>query len=399
MRLAKWLVLALALAGAAWLAAMALARRPVQVEAATVKRGLFVQSVLNEGKTRLRNRYVVTAPLAGILARTDLKVGDSVDPSTVVAVISPNFAALDDPRTKRILGERLGAAEASRQRAKAATEAARARLEQARLDFDRTATLAAKGIAPQSRKERDELAKNLAARQLEAAEFEAHMAEHEVDLAHAALEAGGRGEQAANTIEIRSPISGVVLKVAQESEGTVAIGAPLLELGDPSQLEIVADVLTYDAVRIAPGASATIERWGGPNPLTARVARVEPQAFTKVSALGIDEQRVNVVMDFSSPYPEWKRLGDAFRIEARIEIAKIPDALIVPIGGLFRSGADWSAFVIENGRARLRRVAISRFNETEGAATSGLAAGDQVIVFPPPALRDGALVSAREPSQ
>jgi HlyD family secretion protein len=397
MRLVKWLVIALVLCGVALLIAIVFAPLPIPVEAATVKRGLFVQTVLSEGKTHLRDRYVVTAPLAGILARTNLRAGDTVDPSTVLAVISPSFAPLDDPRTRRLLTERLGAAEAGRRRADASVAAARARLDQARLDLERTLTLTAKGIAPISRKERDELAKTLAERQLQVAEFDAHTAEHELDLARAALEAAGKGERTAGRIEIRSPISGVVLKVAQESEGPIALGAPIMELGDPSQLEIIADVLTNEAVQISPGASATIERWGGPASLEARVTKIEPEAFTKVSALGIDEQRVNVVMDITAPYGEWKRLGDAFRVEARIEIARIPNAVIVPVAALFRTGSEWSVFVVENGRARLRRVTISRRNETEAAATSGLAPGERVIDFPPPALRDGARVSAREP--
>jgi HlyD family secretion protein len=394
MRFAKWLVLALVLAGVVWLTFWTLARRPVVVEVATVRRGLFVESVLNEGKTRLLDRYVVTAPLAGMLARPSLRAGDAIDASTVIAVISPNFAALDDPRTKHILTERLGVAEASRQRADAAAQAARARFTQAQVDLDRSQTLLAKGVAPLSRKERDELAQTLAKRQLEAAEFEAHLATHEEDLARAALETAGKSAQDSSRIEIRSPIAGVVLKIAQESEGPVSIGSPLLEIGDARELEVVADVLTQDAVQIAPGASAAIERWGGADALAARVRRIEPQAFTKVSALGIDEQRVNVVLDIVSPYPEWKRLGDAFRVEVRIEIARLADAVVVPIGALFRSGDTWGVFAIENGRARLRRVAISRRNETEAAVTSGLTAGERVVVFPPPVLQDGAPVSA-----
>ncbi|WP_298423096.1 HlyD family efflux transporter periplasmic adaptor subunit [Rhodoblastus sp.] len=389
MRRLKWAVLVLF--GAAAVAALALifSRTPTRVDAATVKRGVFVQTVLNEGKTRVRDRYSVTAPIAGILARTGLEVGDPVDPSTVIAVIAPGLAPLEDPRARQVLEERLGAAEAGRSRAAALLESARARMTQARTDLERTSALAAKGVVTATRKERDELVNTLAERELASAEFGAHMAEHEEALARAALDVAGRKETEARRIEIRSPIEGVVLKIAQESEGPVAIGSPIMEIGDPRGLEIVADVLTTDAVQIEPGANAVIERWGGPRPLSARVARIDPEAFTKVSALGVDEQRVYVVMDVTSPREEWRRLGDAFRIEARIEIARIPDAVIVPVGALFKQKAEWSVFVIENNRARIRAVTLSRRGDTNAAVTAGIVPGEHVVVFPPPALRDG----------
>ncbi len=396
MRRLKWAVLVLF--GAAAVAALALifSRTPTRVDAATVKRGVFVQTVLNEGKTRVRDRYSVTAPIAGILARTGLEVGDPVDPSTVIAVIAPGLAPLEDPRARQVLEERLGAAEAGRSRAAALLESARARMTQARTDLERTSALAAKGVVTATRKERDELVNTLAERELASAEFGAHMAEHEEALARAALDVAGRKETEARRIEIRSPIEGVVLKIAQESEGPVAIGSPIMEIGDPRGLEIVADVLTTDAVQIEPGANAVIERWGGPRPLSARVARIDPEAFTKVSALGVDEQRVYVVMDVTSPREEWRRLGDAFRIEARIEIARIPDAVIVPVGALFKQKAEWSVFVIENNRARIRAVTLSRRGDTNAAVTAGIVPGEHVVVFPPPALRDGDKVISGE---
>ncbi len=399
MRRFKWAVLVLF--GAAGVAALSLifSRTPTRVDAATVKRGVFVQTVLNEGKTRVRDRYSVTAPIAGILARTSLVVGDPVDPSTVIAVIAPGLTPLEDPRARQELEERLGAAEAGRSRAMAALESARARQAQARTDLERTSGLAAKGVVTATRRERDELLNTLAERELASAEFGAHMAEHEEALARAALNVASGKETDARRIEIRSPIEGVVLKIAQESEGPVAIGSPIMEIGDPERLEIVADVLTTDAVQIQPGANAIIERWGGPRPLSARVARVEPEAFTKVSALGVDEQRVNVVLDITSPRPEWQRLGDAFRIEARIEIARIPDAVIVPVGALFKQGTEWSTFVIENNRARIRAVTIGLRGEADAAVTAGVVPGERVVVFPPPALRDGDRVVAGDRGQ
>jgi HlyD family secretion protein len=396
MRRLKWAVLIVAGAAATASLSLIFSPSPIRVDAATVKRGVFVQSVLNEGKTRVHDRYSVTAPIAGILARTSLRVGDPVDPSTVIAVIAPGVAPLQDPRTRRILEERLGAAEAGRSGAVAALESARARMIQARADLERTSALAAKGVVTATRRERDELANTLAERELASAEFGAHMAEHDEALARAALNLADGKQTDVHRIEMRSPIEGVVLKIAQESEGPVAIGSPIMELGDPGDLEIVADVLTTDAVQIQPGAQAVIERWGGPRPLSARVARVEPEAFTKVSALGIDEQRVNVVLDITSPRPEWRRLGDAFRVEARIETARIPDAVIIPVGALFKQGAEWSVFVIDDNRARMRAVTIGRRGEADAAVTAGVAPGERVVVFPPPALRDGDRVAVRD---
>jgi len=384
------LAAALGVAGAGWLA---LRPQATPVEMAGVRRGPFVQSVLNEGKTRVRDRYVVAAPIAGTLARIGLKAGDAIDVSSVIATVSPAFAPLDDPRARLQLEERVGAAEAAHKRAAAAEARARARLDQARADLARTTALVARGAATLTRKEQDELNLVVAEREVQVAEFDVHLAGHEEALARVALQTAGVADAGARRVEIRSPINGVVLKVMQESEGPVALGAPIMEIGDPAQLEIIADVLTTDAVQISPGAAATIERWGGGQDLAARVAKVEPGAFTKVSALGIDEQRVYVVMDLTSPREQWRNLGDGFRIEARIEVARLADALTIPVSALFRSRAGWSAFVVEEGRARLRAVEVVRRNESVAAIGAGLKEGERVILFPPPAVRDGGRVT------
>lgn len=390
------LAAALGVAGLGWLA---LRPTATPVDIAEVRRGAFVQSVLNEGKTRVRDRYAVAAPIAGTLARIGLKAGDAVDKGGVLAIVSPGFAPLDDPRARLQLEERLGAAEAARNRAVAAEARARARFEQARADLSRTNALLAKGAATLARQELDELSARVAEREVQVAEFEVDLARHEEALARAALQTSGVADAGARRIEIRSPIAGVVLKVLQESEGPIAVGANLMEIGDPAQLEIIADVLTTDAVRIAPGAPARIERWGGGGDLDARVAKVEPGAFTKVSALGIDEQRVNVVLDLVAPRAQWRTLGDGFRVEARIEVARQADALSIPAGALFRSGAGWAVFVVADGRAALRAVEIAQRNDNAAAIAAGLSEGDRVIVFPPPALRDGARVRPNAPGE
>lgn len=368
---------------------------PMSVETAAAKRGLFVKTILNEGKTRVRDRYVVSAPIAGMLGRVTLKAGDPVDGSTIVAIVSPGRTPLDDPRARRQLEERLGVAEAARKRATVAEARARASREQAQADLARTKSLAERGVVTAARREQVELAATLAERELQVAQFDVHVAEHEESLARAALQTDGSGDTA-RAIEIKSPVDGVVLKVIQESEGPIAIGAPILEIGDPARLEIVVDVLTTDAVQIAPGAPATIERWGGPHDLKARVARVEPGGFTKVSALGIDEQRVFAILDIVSPRKEWKSLGDAYRVEARIETARADNALTLPVSALFRSQDGWAVFVVDNGRARLKRVVVAQRSDTEAVISDGLAGKESVILFPPPNVKDGVAVAAQK---
>lgn len=390
-RAVVFIVVALAAAAAGWIF---LRPAPVFVDTAPATRGVFVRGVLSEGKTRVRDRYAVSSPIAGLLRRVALKVGDPVEASATVAIVAPGAAPLDDRRARRQLEERLGVAEAARSRAAAGAARAHARLEQARADLARTTTLVEKGVATPTRKEQEELAVKVADREAQVAEFEVHLAEHEEAVARAAVQTDGLREDAARIIEIKSPIDGVVLKVVQESEGPVAVGAPILEIGDPRRLEVIADLLTTDAVQIRVGAVAKIERWGGPADLDARVARIEPAGFTKISALGVDEQRVLVVLDIVSPREQWLPLGDAFRVEARIEAARAPDALMVPVGALFRGRSGWNVFVAEGGRARLRDVELAQRSETAGLVVKGLAEGERVVLFPPPILRDGAATAS-----
>ena len=368
---------------------------PILVETAQVNRGLFVRTILNEGKTRVRDRYVVSAPIAGMLGRVTLKAGDPVDGSTVVAIVSPGQTPLDDPRARRQLEERLGVAEAAHKRATVAEARARARQQQAQADLSRTRLLAERGVVATARREQDELAATVAERELQVAQFDVHVTEHEESLARAALQTDADGD-GARAIEIKSPVDGVVLKLIQESEGPIAVGAPIMEIGDPARLEIVVDVLTTDAVQIAPGAPATIERWGGSRNLQARVARVEPGGFTKVSALGIDEQRVFAILDIISPRAEWKSLGDSYRVEARIETARAENVLVAPVSALFRSGSGWAVFVAESGRARLKHVVVAQRNDTEAIISNGLSEKDAVILFPPPPVSDGVAVAVRK---
>ena len=389
-RVVMMLGLAVAVGGIAWF----LLPRPVPVETATVARGRFVASVDEDGKTRIRERYVVAAPLAGRLTRVVLKAGDKVVSDEVIASIMPPPAPLLDPRSRREAEERLGTAEAARERSRATVERAQAQADQAKTDLDRARTLAAQGASTIQALERAELIQRVADRDLRAAEFQDHAATHEVEQAKALL---ARYQDGANPpVErwnITAPVSGVVLKVIQESETAVQSGAPLLEIGDPRDLEIVTDVLSVDAVEIRPGADVVIEHWGGPGVLSGRVRRIEPAAFTKISTLGVEEQRVNVLIDVLSRREQWAGLGDGYQVDTRITVFTRDDIDIVPAGALFRRGDNWSVYVVDNGRAQLRAIDLERRSGRFAAVRKGLTRGERVIVYPSDQINPGVRVS------
>ena len=339
---------------------------------------------------------MVAAPLAGRLTRGALKAGDRVASNDIIATIMPPPAPLLDPRSRREAEERLGTAEAALARSKASVERAQAQAAQARTDLDRARTLVAQGAATVQALERAELAQRVADRDLRAAEFQDHAASHEVDQAKALL---ARYQDGADTpIErwnITAPVSGVVLRVVQESETVVQSGAPLLEIGDPRDLEIVTDVLSVDAVEIRPGADVVIEHWGGPGTLSGRVRRIEPAAFTKISTLGVEEQRVNVLIDVLSPREQWAGLGDAYQVDTRITVFTQDDIEIVPAGALFRRGDSWSVYVVDDGRAQLRAVDLVRRSGRFAAVGKGVLPGDRVIVYPSDQIGPGVRVSLK----
>jgi HlyD family secretion protein len=385
--------LALTLAAAAWLAFRALRPAPVAIDCARVGRGPFEEVVEEDGRTRVRDRYVVSAPLAGRLERIVLRAGDRIDEGAVVAVIQPTAPPLLDARAARELGERVGAAEATLERARATLERARAARDQNRVDYERVRKLAAGGIVAAGDLDHARLALELAERDLVAAEAAAHTAEHDVESARAALTRVREGGD--EPFRVTAPIAARVFRVLQESAGVVGQGAPLLELADPADLEIVVDVLTSDAVRIRPGAPVRVEHWGGEVPLDARVRLVEPSGYTKISALGVEEQRTNVVIDLSSPPTAWQALGDGFRVDARIVVFHADDALKVPASALFRDGEGWAAFTVDHGRAHKRPVVSPRRSAREALIERGLAEGDAVILYPTDAIADGVAVKVR----
>lgn len=395
--------LAYALAAVAIIAALAWAFSPraVEVDTAAAARGDFEQTVDDDGKTRVRDRYVVSAPLAGRLQRISLKAGDPVSEGLPLAVIAPALSPFLDLRSRNELGERLGTAEAAQLRAAARVERAQAALDQAIAEAVRARTLAEKNYVSKNQAEQAELAEKLNRRELDAARFEAHAAEHDVAQARAALARVGKGAKggmagrAGEQWEIRSPVSGRVLRVLQESEAVVAVGTPLLEIAQPEALEVVVDVLSTDAVQVRPGMAVHLERWGRGQPLAGRVRLIEPAAFTKVSALGVEEQRVNVVIDLVSPQSEWQALGDGYKVDARIVVARRENVLKIPLGALFRDGGSWAVFVIDGGRAVKRAVEVTGRNSQEALVDKGLAEGERVIAYPSDAVKEGVRVRSR----
>lgn len=390
----RFLALAVSLAVAACAGYLLLRPERMLVETAVVGEGRFVAAVVAEGRTRIRERYVVSAPVAGRLDRVRLKAGDRVAKDEVVAIIRPNPPPLVDPRAQRELEERLGAAEAQAEEAEAAQASARAARDKALADFARTRELHARGVAPAAAFDRDKALGEQTARDLAAAERRAHAAAHRRAEAAEALRRG-IGPATLEAFELRAPVAGIVLRVAQENETATQPGTAILELGDVTDLEVVADPLTTEAVEMQPGADVVVAGWGGRQPLSGRLRFVEPSAFTKVSALGVEEQRTWVVVDLTSPPEARPTLGDGFRVEARITVEEIDRAILVPAGAIFRRDQGWHVFVLEHGRARLRAIEILRHAGGVAAVAAGLRPGVAVVVFPPSRLADGTAVRTR----
>jgi HlyD family secretion protein len=380
--------LAVLLAAAA-LAALALRPRPVPVEAARAVRAPLQVTVDEEGETRIHHRYVVGAPVAGRLQRITLHPGDAVAGGEVVARLDPLPL---DPRSRQQAEARLAAAEAAKREADALVRGQGAALEEARRTLRRSERLAVEQVIPADELDAARTAARTAESDLEAARFRARAAAYDVANARAALlEAGGRG--GGEAVGIVAPVTGHVLRVCEECDKVVPAGTPLLELGDPAELEVVVDVLSDDAVAIRPGAPMRLEAGGDGKDrrvLNGRVRLVEPSGFTKVSPLGVEEQRVNVVGDFVDPP---SRLGDRYRVEAQIVLWEGEDVLQVPAGALFRQGDGWAVFAVEQGRARRRAVDIGHRNPLAVEILGGLKEGETVIVHPSDQIADGVKVA------
>jgi len=369
--------------------------KPIEVEVGTVTRGPLIVSVLEEGETRIRERYVITSPVPGYLRRVDLRAGDRVAAGkTVLATIQSAPSTFLDPRTKAQAEAAVRAAEAARMQRRETIDTAQAELNLARKDLARYEELRKRGAIAvreyDTAKNRVEVLEN----QLSSAKFTLKVAEFEVEQARAALvQATSPSAKVAEPLEIRAPVTGYVLNVYEESARAVTQGQPIMEVGDPANLEAEIELLSSDAVNVRSGADVSIEQWGGGEPLRGKVVLVEPGAYTKVSALGVEEQRVKVRVNFTN-LPE-DRLGDRYRVEARIVTWAGENVLQVPTGALFRRGNEWMTFVIEEGKAGLTRVEILHNNGSAAEVRSGLRQGQQVILHPPDNVSDGAAVKQR----
>ena len=348
--------------------------RPIPVEITRVTQGRLRATVNEEGKTRIQQRYVVSAPVTGHLRRIPFKAGaEVIAGKTVVAVIDPVSPAMLDARHRALAKARRDTAAAALDKAKEAQRFAASELR-------RIEKLFAGKVASQQEQENAQWRETSSAKDFAAAV--SALREAETELEEFAPGDGSATNGVRAPVEVTSPTSGRVLHVFEESTRVVAAGAPLLEVGDPADLEAIIEVLSRDGAAIAPGAKVELEQWGGGQALEARVRWVEPAAFLKVSALGVEEQRVNVVVDFVTPYPQRRTLGDNFRVEARIVVWEADQALKVPAGALFRRGANWAAFVLAGGRAELRRVAVGRSSGSEMQILDGLKDGEEVILYP-----------------
>ncbi|WP_428265446.1 efflux RND transporter periplasmic adaptor subunit [Haliangium sp.] len=372
--------------------------KPVPVDVATAARGPMEVAVREDGKTRIKHRYELSAPISGNLLRIEHRPGDEIETGAPVARIVPAIPPLLDARTRAEAEARLDAALAAQRQAAVHVERARTANELAAKEAQRQRDLGARAAVAQAAVDRAVFEERVSEEDLASARFATKVATHQVAVARAAL---GRlqGKKAASgtteEIAIEAPVNGSVLRVYQESEAVVPAGKPLLEVGDPRSLEVVVDVLTRDAVHISPGAAAAIERWGGDEDIAAHVRRIEPSAFTRLSALGVEEQRVNVLVDFDAPYETWSALGDGYRVEVSITIWKADDVLTVPVSAVFRHGEDWAVYVAEGGVATLTPVEVGRRNQNRAQILSGIRDGTTVVVHPSDRVQDGVTITPR----
>jgi HlyD family secretion protein len=379
---------------AAFAAVYALRPRPVPIDLGWATRGALSVEVRESGMTRLEDRYVVSAPVSGDLLRVTLEANDGVSEGQALALIAPGAMPLLDGRARAEAEARLGTALSAAKHAGAEIAHATTSKELAERERTRTRLLAARQAVTPQELDRAEFAARLRADELASALLATQVAREEVRVARAALARQQNGESA-QPLVVTAPVSGHVLRVHRESAGAVAMGAPLLELGDLEGLEVVVDLLTTDAVRVSPGTQASIEGWGGERPLSGRVRKVELAGFTRPSALGVDEQRANVFIRFSEPRAMRATLGDGYRVEVRLLLWEASDVVKVPQSAVFRRGDDWAAFRIDDGVARLVPVIVGHRGETEVEILSGLEPGQGVAVAPGDRVDDGVRVAAR----
>jgi HlyD family secretion protein len=386
--------------GAALLAAIVagLLPKPTEVEVATVVTKPLTVSVLEEGKTRIRHRYVITPPVPGFLNRVQLRPGARLEAGkSVVATIQPQPASFLDPRARAETEARVKAAEALKMQRETQVDRAKTALDLAQRDFKRDSNLKATGAISMREFDTAENQVDALTRELHSSEFALQVANFELDQARASLvQVQSPTLDSVEPYKVTSPVNGYVLNVYEENARMLTAGTQIMEVGDPTDLEAEIELLSSDAVAVRPGAEVSIEQWGGDAPLRGKVTMVEPGGYTKVSALGVEEQRVKVRVEFVDPIPKDHPLGDRFRVEARIVTWHGDKVLQAPTGALFRRGGDWMTFVFDGGKARLRKVEILHNNGVAAEIRSGLEQGQRVILHPPDSITDGASVKAKE---
>lgn len=374
--------------------------RPVAVELASVSRGPMQVEVSDEGRTRVRETYQISAPVSGRLVRVEVHPGDIVEGGkTKVAELLPIAPSFLDVRTRSQAEAAVKSAEAARNLAAADLTRTKAELAFASSELKRAMALGAPGYISQANLERAQLLRNTAVAQMATAEAALRAKTFDLEAARALLidPTGKSGEHPQDGVPIIAPVSGRVLRVLHESEAVLQAGSAIIDVGDPGLLEIVADLISEDAVKVRAGDAATITDWGGPGVLNARVRRVEPSGFTKVSALGVEEQRVNVLLDFTDPRSRWDRIADGFRVIVHIAIWHAPQVLRVPASAMFRKGNDWAVFAVRDSRARLTTIAVGHSNDDVAEVRMGLRSGDRVVLHPSDRIADGTRVAEPEP--
>lgn len=381
------------LLGVAVLIALGFVPKPVPAAIGKVEERTLEVTVEEPGRTRIRSRYTISAPVTGQLARIALRAGDMVEAEQPVAHISPVAPQLLDDRSRAQASARVAVAQANLARTEATISRARTSLEFARDQADRARKLQQQGGASQQALEQAEYQLRSSEEEFSSAQLGERVAANELAAARAALASMSGEKSDGAQLAVTAPVRGQVLKVYQESEGVVQIGAPLLEVGDPNALEIVVDVLSTDAVQIKEGAEARIERWGGGVPLKARVRRKEPSAFTTRSALGVEEQRVPVLLEFTEPEERFRALGDGYRIEAKIVVQRIERARVAPASALFREGDGFVLFAVQGGKAKKTPVQVGARTPDWAEIRAGLASGTEVVLYPSDRVIDGVELS------
>lgn len=390
-----WAVAALALAA---LLVFAFRPRPVLVDVGEITRGALTVAVRDEARTRVRDIYVVSAPVSGRLLRVGNRAGERVEAGAVIATIQPAPATFVDERSRQEIQAGVRSAEAALALARAELEGAEARLSHARLEADRTETLFAANVASQSALDRARLDVRTAGAAVGNARAGVGVRQAALEAARVRLIEPAAASSGSRTVTIRAPVAGRVLRVLQESESVVLQGAPVMEIGDSRDLEVVAEMLSSDAARIPVGAEAAISAWGDGPALRGRVRQVEPYGFLKVSALGIEEQRVNVIIDPVDPPAAWAAVGHGYRVEATVTVWRAEAVVRAPVSALFRDQGHWAVFKVEGGRARLQRVEVGQNNGELAEVRAGLTPGDRVVLHPGQSISDGGRIRIRSSS-